>query len=112
MADIAKETIGVFNHGVTAITAAANSVPATRLTVLDFNCLKGVLLRCPGPDELDENSGPVWVGSHDKFQAGSMEDSSGFPIQPGHSLIFPIDKPSKLFVRSLTGDQIIYWLSI
>lgn len=102
MAQIIKETVRDFRHGLTNVGTTriplTNSMPA----------LKGVYISTPGPWHDITNTAPVFVGG--PGVTADSEQSAGLPIMPGGSLFVPIADPSLLWVVSTADNQQVTWL--
>jgi len=108
MAPETKDTIEVkmLKHGHAVVGATA-----AKLTLLDFPCMKGVLLRAPGADDPVPNTAPIWIGSS-AVTADSDPGTGGIPILPGESFSLPIDNPTDAWVVSTAADQDLAWLGV
>jgi hypothetical protein len=105
--ELGKESVPGVGHGHTLV-----GVERRRLTELELNTYKGVLIRCPGqadPEGL-RNEVPVWVGG--SGVTADSTDNGGIPILPGSSIFIPIEKPNHLWVISTQAGQDVAWMVI
>lgn len=107
-AEITNETSAAADliHGHTAV--GVTTVP---LTTLSLKCVRGLLLRAPGPGEDDANTDVVYCGRA-AVTADADTNTGGFPILPGSTLFLPVDDPSKVYVVSPSASQSLAWMGV
>ncbi len=71
-----------------------------------FTTRRGILLQADRG-----NSWAVYIGIGPFVQANNSE-AGGLPLQPGHSIVIPIDDPSALYVVSADTDQDVAWFGV
>lgn len=77
---------------------------------------QGVLVRCPGADDVDGsdnpigNDGVVYIG--DYRVTADQTETGGFPLTPGTGLMIPVEDPSSLYIISDKINQDIAWMGL
>jgi len=104
--ELYKETspTGSLNGGHTSVGLTAVPVCGS------FPLKRGIVLRCPGPSEVNGNTDIVWVGRQN--MTADSGPAGGMPILPGTGIFLPIDDPSQLYVVSTTAGQDIAWMCV
>lgn len=110
--EITQETVRDLGHGWVAV---GNSSP-TLVCAIDRLAYKGVLVVCPGPGDVDANTGatantvPVYVGGPGVESAQTT--AGGIPVAPGRSFVIPIERPGQVIwaKASITGQKLGWML--
>lgn len=105
MTDVLKESVTGLKNGVVFVGTSA-----TPLSNSSAKLFKGLLLRCPGPDEDVPNSSPVYVGG-DGVTA-DLAETGGVPVLPGDSIFIPLESLAGVYVVAVDEDQSVAWLAI
>lgn len=92
---------------------AAVGSTAVPLTPNSIKCVRGVLVRAPGPNDLVPNVDVVYVGLKSVTCDGAPGSATaGLPILPGGAIELPIDDPSLIYAISNTAGQDICWMGL
>ena len=106
---IVKESVGVLRHGHQVASTTRIQLAVNKLS---FPASKGILIRCPGPnDPAGANTVEVWIGGP-QVTADIDETTGGMPIAPGEAIFIPLEEPSLLFVISSAAAQDIAWIAM
>jgi hypothetical protein len=60
----------------------------------------------------DDNADRVYVGSNNSVTADSNDDTDGFPLDAGNSILVPIRRPLDLWAISGTAGQKVWWMVV
>jgi hypothetical protein len=103
-----KETSpsSALQHGHTVVGPVA--VP---LTPLSMKLVRGILLRAPGPNDLNPNTDVIFVGRK-AVTADAAVGTGGVPLLPGSSIDLPIEDPSQIYVISQSSNQDLAWMGV
>lgn len=81
-----------------------------QLTIVNYEVMKGVLLRTPGSGDPEPNTAPIWIGGPNSRADSSLK--GGMPLTPGESMFVPIDDITKLWAVSTEDGQDLAWLAL
>lgn len=95
------QTSNIFYTG----TKSAIGSSGVQVTTLNVKCNRGLQLSAP-----TSNSGIVYIGNRSSFTYGTVDATDGFPLHSGESILLPIRDPSKVYVASPVGGQLVNWI--
>lgn len=89
-------------------TGATSSIGATekQLVVASTPALVGVLIRAD-----KSNTSDVFVGNTG-LTAGTVDATDGLPLSPGEPITIEIDDANKIYLRSTSSGQKVYWVVV
>jgi hypothetical protein len=92
---------------------AAVGPTAVPLTPNSIKCVRGVLVRAPGPNDLVPNTDVCFIGLKSVTCTGAVGSATdGLPLLPGGAVELPIDDPSMVYVISNTANQDVAWMGL
>mgnify|MGYP000173894250 CR=1 FL=1 len=57
------------------------------------------------------NSGTVYLGSRSNLTAGSSDETDGYPLAAGDSILLPVDSEATIYLVGSGAGQKVYYLS-
>lgn len=107
MSNIYREAVDVKVQNRNVVVGTS----AVLINNLEFQFIKGILLRAPGLDDPITNTAPIWIGNAN-VTADSVIETGGFPIVAGASIFIPVEFISGLYAISTAADQKLAWLGV
>lgn len=95
------ETSNTFFTG----TKSAIGSSGVQVTNLNVRCSRGLQLSAPS-----SNSGIVYISNRQNMTYGTADATDGFPLHSGEAMLLPIRDPSKVYVASPVGGQLVNWV--
>jgi len=92
-------------HGHTIVGTIA--VP---VSLYSMPLVRGLMLRAPGPNDLNPNTDVIYVGL--KSVTADASATGGMPLLPGSAIELPVDDPSLIYVISNSPSQDLAWLGV
>lgn len=100
---MSKITGGSFSHG----SKSGIGTSAVQLTTTSSSARQGVLVKA-GAD----NAGRIYPGTSSSVTANSNDDTDGFELSAGDSVVVEVDDPSKIFIIGSAADQKAFWIGL
>ena len=117
-AEITKVSVRDMAHGWIIEINHVDAEAPTPVVTIDRLALKGVLISCPGPGDVDPNTGatsntvPVYIGGAG-VKAEQDEQNGGVPVSPGRSFVVPIEQPNQtIYAKASIPGQKLAWMLI
>jgi hypothetical protein len=66
---------------------------------------RGVLIRCPGPNDPTPNTGIVYIG-----RSAASVLAHGMPMPPGSDLVLPVSTPNEIWIAASCEGCDVAWM--